>query len=196
MPTCGKCRVTKAWMEFYKNKRARNGLQSECKVCQRYQTKTWQAANRERNRQCTIAWKAANPQRNMVMHRTWTRIRNAMKGREHPPPLQMLGCSYEHLMAHLGEIKDGDSIDHIIPIARYNLDDPVDLMRAFNWHNTQLMPLGENSSKHTALPPNVLELKPVWPNSWWGPECDEYFSSSTIDELRDRSAVGVARGEP
>ena len=88
----------------------------------------------------------------------------------------MLGCSYTQWVEHLGELKQHDHIDHIIPIARYDLNDPIDVMRAFNWRNTQLLPSEQNQTKHASLPTNahLLELKSVWPNAWWAAECDTW----------------------
>ena len=105
-----------------------------------------------------------------VQRRTHDRIHTLMKGRAHPPPLAMLGCSYKQLLDHLGDVTDSVTIDHIIPISRYDLANPVDVMRAFNWRNTQLLPYMENYTKGRSLPCNdtLLELKSVWPDAWWG----------------------------
>ena len=68
-------------------------------------------------------------------------------------------------------------IDHIIPLCYYDLRSPVDQMRCFNWRNTQLLSPTEKVQNGTSLPPNaaLCEMKEVWPESWWGPECDAEF---------------------
>lgn len=113
-------------------------------------------------------WIEANPQLALVRNRTKRRIVE-MLGRAHAPPLTLLGCSYKELSTHLGEIRNGDVIDHIIPLRWYNFADPVDIMRAFNWRNTQRLTHAENTLKGASLPNNDLLLRArlVWPHAWW-----------------------------
>jgi len=86
-------------------------------------------------------------------------------------PLELLGCTYQELATHLGPPADieTDELNHIIPIGRYDLRDPVDQMRAFNYKNTQLLSHNENVSKFNSLPDNatLMKMKDLWPRSWW-----------------------------
>jgi len=107
-----------------------------------------------------------------LMHRTHTRIRSVMKDRQHPPPVEMLGCTYSQLAKHLnceGGIPEGYEIDHIIPLWRYDFDDDVDVMRAFNWQNTRLMERREHFLKGNADLPDcatLREMRSIWPHTW------------------------------
>jgi len=91
-----------------------------------------------------------------------------------PPKIKMevlLGCTYDELVEYLGSPTDIDTVtvDHIIPICRYDLLDPVDVMRAFNYRNLQLMSHTMNKYKGRALPDNatLLKMRDLWPHSWW-----------------------------
>ena len=131
---------------------------------------------RARRLVCNREWERTHP----VVHRTLALIDEALEQRRLPPLSQrdvtvedLLGCSCAELEERLGPIGD-DEIDHIIPLRTYDLSDPIDLMRAFHWRNTQLLAKHAHMIKGASLPPNdqLLQLKAVWPNSWWGPECD------------------------
>jgi len=84
----------------------------------------------------------------------------------------LLGCTYEELAEYLGPPPcdiDHVAVDHIIPICRYDLRDPVDVMRAFNYKNMQLLSHNENMCKGSGLPDNatLLKMRDLWPHSWW-----------------------------
>ena len=88
---------------------------------------------------------------------------------QRPKPLVALDMtSYEEYEAYRGEIGPTDQIDHIIPISCYNLHDPVDRMRAFNYQNTRIVSAADNRAKSGSLPPTeeLNELRHLWPNSW------------------------------
>ena len=117
---------------------------------------------------------------NPVVHRTLARIDEALEQRRLPPLSQrdvtvedLLGCSCAELEERLGPIGD-DEIDHIIPLRAYDLSDPIDLMRAFHWRNTQVLTKEANIVKGASLPPNaqLLKMKDLWPNTWWNASCD------------------------
>ncbi len=44
---------------------------------------------------------------------------------------------------------DGNEIDHVKPLAAFNLQNKDELYEAFNWKNTRLISKHENRSKHT-----------------------------------------------
>ena len=93
----------------------------------------------------------------------------------------LLGCTYDEYDRYLSkwtiwreDVKD-KCIDHIIPIRCYDLADPIDLKRVFNWRNTQVLTKEANMIKGASLPPNaqLLKMKDLWPNTWWNASCDE-----------------------
>ena len=57
---CGKCNETKPTTEFSRNKKRRDGLQSQCKKCMAKSSKAWNQRNRDRHTQIKKAWYEAN----------------------------------------------------------------------------------------------------------------------------------------
>ena len=106
--------------------------------------------------------------------RIGTRVHSAFRWRGlRRPQIKMeilLGCTYDQLVEYLGPPTDIDTVtvDHIIPISQYNLQDPVDVMRVFNYRNLQLLTDTENKYKARGLPDNetLMNMKQVWPHSW------------------------------
>lgn len=157
MKVCTQCSLRKPLTEFYHT-------YSRCKTCRK---------------EYILRQKTAK-----IGQRTAARIRMAFFREgitKHPYPRDLIHCTYEHLANHLGDIGDKE-IDHIIPLSRYNLHDPIDLQHAFHWQNTQLLTREENNSKGNKLPSHdtLQSLKHLWPNSWWHPDCDQYFTGSSI----------------
>lgn len=56
MKRCSKCKETKSKTEFYKLKRAKDGLQSECKECASQYKKQWRINNPEKVKQFRKQW--------------------------------------------------------------------------------------------------------------------------------------------
>ena len=73
----------------------------------------------------------------------------------------LLGCTYNDYDRYLcgwqlwRDGVKGIEIDHIIPIRCYDLADPIDLKRVFNWRNTQVLTKQANMIKGASLPPNA-----------------------------------------
>ena len=102
-------------------------------------------------------------------------------------PRVLLGCSYKKYLAkHLGVTDKNVELDHIIPLSRYDLAHPYDLVRAFNWRNLQL-----RTGPNERLPNNatLLSLRHCWPYSWWAPDHEQ------PDDLKsgDRVPLDLAR---
>tara|TARA_B110001450_G_C17565791_1_gene458759 strand:- start:134 stop:913 length:780 start_codon:yes stop_codon:yes gene_type:complete len=86
--------------------------------------------------------------------------------------LSLLGCSVKEYQEYLGvtdltNLKDrGVEIDHIWPVAAYNLSDPAEQFRAFNYQNTRICNRSENREKSSQLPTvTLMKLVPrhLWP---------------------------------
>lgn len=73
--TCSKCGVVKAPDYFWKNRAAKDGLQSRCKECLgpvlRVNSKNWHAANPERAAQTNRDWRSNNRERHDLAKREW-----------------------------------------------------------------------------------------------------------------------------
>lgn len=89
--------------------------------------------------------------------RIWTALKAANSGKTCRSP-ELLGCSIEHLMQHLeAQFVDGMTwenqglggwdVDHIRPLASFDLTDPEQAKQAFNWANCRPMWGADNRSK-------------------------------------------------
>ena len=80
-----------------------------------------------------------------------------------------IGCTWEQMLEHLGgDIPSGYELDHIIPLCKYDLNNPEDLHNAFNYRNTQLLSSPVHRKKGTKLPDEsvLLQLQDLWPAEW------------------------------
>ena len=85
------------------------------------------------------------------------------KGDKDGSTFKLIGCSPEHLRAHLGD-QPGDT-DHIFPLARY--DAATEQHKMTNWRNLQRLTHMENSDKRDQLPTKAMAAKvprELWPN--------------------------------
>jgi hypothetical protein len=75
---------------------------------------------------------------------------------------ELLGCTWEHLRWHIEAQFDGKMnwenhgsywhLDHIIPLASFDLSDPAHQRRACHWKNLQPLEAKENIRKRNRLP--------------------------------------------
>lgn len=105
--------------------------------------------HRKNNRQVQIA------------HNLRTRINQAVKGRSLGGRMrEMVGCDLGTFIAHIESLWDENmgwhnygrgkgkwSLDHIIPVEWFDLENRIERNKAFNYMNTQPMWCSENSSK-------------------------------------------------
>lgn len=88
MKTCSKCATPKPLAEFYKDKRAADGLKCQCKAChvagcavsvkknpegRRVIQGRYDSANRSARRAASKAWKERHPERCRKLHENWKR---------------------------------------------------------------------------------------------------------------------------
>lgn len=83
----------------------------------------------------------------------------------------MVGCSITELKAHIEaqfvngmrwNVPDSFSIDHLVPIAAFNLLDAEELFWAFNWRNLRPLTLIENLQKSAKLPSPLPSWLPAY----------------------------------
>jgi hypothetical protein len=111
--------------------------------------------------------RAENPQVR-ISHCLRVRVLSAMKSsgvKKAFKTMELLGCSVPELKAHLekqfkpgmnwsNHTKDGWHIDHILPCASFDLTDPEQQKRCFNYTNLQPLWAKDNQSKSSSLPVN------------------------------------------
>lgn len=107
-----------------------------------------------------------------IRSRVATAIRAAKKrGRKitERGAMRYVGCSVEHLIAHLESLfvegmtwdtfgRGGWHIDHVFPVGKANLSDPVELRAAFHWRNCRPMWEQENYAKKARILPHARAL--------------------------------------
>ena len=139
----------------------------------RERARKWQEKNKEKSKELQRKWRERNPQRaNQYVKtryaedpqfalacRVRARVYQAAKkggvsktGRTE----ELIGCSFDFLRQHIErQFKGGMSwgnagsfhIDHIIPLAAFDLTDQMQLKVACNWQNMRPLPPSENMRK-------------------------------------------------
>lgn len=174
--TCTKCKKTKTLAHFYSDSRRPLGVFPYCKECCKKRDATWRRRNKERDRARYSAWSAENKKHRRDYQRVWAqnsrrttihgrlknniraRIAIALAGKAKSTSItKNFGCSLSDLRAYLEQKftngmtwenygRGGWQIDHIIPLAFFDLSDPAQLRTAC--HFTNLQPLWEQDHFH------------------------------------------------
>jgi hypothetical protein len=71
MKICSKCKVERHKSEFHKSARKKDGLQSNCKVCEAARNLSYRADNPWKRAATCAAWTAANPEKNAAKSAKW-----------------------------------------------------------------------------------------------------------------------------
>lgn len=177
---CKGCSEAKNISLFNKNSSARDGLQHCCRACtkskrKRYPEKTlatsriWRAKNIELLRKRKIVYNkkylAADPIRKLRCSLR-SRLHGALRGNHKAgSAVADLGCSIAYFKSYLeSQFKPGMSwdnrgigkgkwhIDHIMPLAAFNLEDRQHFVLAVHYGNLQPLWFEENMSKGHKVP--------------------------------------------
>lgn len=110
-----------------------------------------------------------------MARRVRSRLRSALKAqkvRKDCRTFSLLGCSVQEYRNYLeGLFSQGMSwdnmhlwhIDHIMPVAAFNLQDPEEARMAFHYKNTQPMWADENMSKSATFSfQDLIDYKQSW----------------------------------
>lgn len=172
----------------YEPKKRKRGIDVEG---QKATAKKWRAENTERSAQIShdsyvrhkdeiIARTAARNKaargtgsRHAIMMLCRDRINDALKagGKNGKHTSELLGCSYDEYIAHLGPLHKRMKelnlvIDHIWPIALYDISNAEEQKKAFNYRNTRLCTADENRRKGKKPPDEALAHtvpQELWP---------------------------------
>ena len=173
MKTCTKCNKCKELTEFSKHCRMPDGLASRCKVCKNAYGKKWNQNNPEKKRASSrksskrpeVKKRRNARQRERIKtdpqfrlaRNLRRRFNHALKGKvKSAKTMKLLGCSFLHLMDHLEkqflpgmtwENQGKWHIDHMMPCASFDLEDPEQQRQCCHYTNLQPMWGSENISK-------------------------------------------------
>ncbi len=164
---CSKCKKMKSYDEFYHNHKTLDGYTYTCKKCiynynqseDRIKKRREYMNTYTRNRRLTDpAFKSAQYLRN--------KLNRILSGhREHLNTI--IGCSPQYLRNHIeSQFTDNmtwqnTTIDHILPVTMYDLNDPDEIKICFNYRNLQPMLTVDNIRKgarlNNILPVGILD---------------------------------------
>ena len=178
---CNDCKLHLPLSSFSVSRRRLDGYQRVCKECNAIYYRD--RVDKEKRRE----WGRANFKRRMaeepefcLVKKCRRRVRDALMGKSKcASTVKLLGETPEnvvHTLTRLLPITAPGAttlaechIDHIIPCVAYDLTNPEDQMRCFNWRNLQPLLPRDNMVKSAKLP-SVLELTTishhVWPVKW------------------------------
>ena len=168
---CTQCNVEKEVTEFHKQKGGKYGVRGDCKAClkkyyennrekvKKYK-KEYQIKNREKTSQYSVAYQRERRQNDPVFrmiknYRRRTGLAYTL-GRKSKGTMELLGCNGKELAQHLekqfqpGMTHDNYGewhIDHIKPIASFDLSDPEQEQECFHYTNLQPLWAEDNLSK-------------------------------------------------
>lgn len=129
--------------------------------------RNWRNANREHIRAYKKRRRQNNPHLvliNRLRCRTWGAIRRAL-AKKRGKTIELIGCDPQELLAWIeAQFVDGMSwdriseihIDHVIPLAAFDLDDEVQQMSAFHYTNLRPMWAIDNKRKSCKVPGQKL----------------------------------------
>lgn len=173
--TCTMCGIEKSLTDFWIRK-DRGQHYAECKACKGAKNRRWLRANPHKNKEYENAWKARSPDRvkevwremkrrqrrnpaNRFTHALRTAVAISLKGgRKRRPTYETLGYTLEALRSHLErQFTKGMTwenygewhVDHIIPLAAFNITGPEceDFRTAWGLPNLRPLWASENIRK-------------------------------------------------
>jgi hypothetical protein len=175
MKKCTRCGLDKSLDQFHKEKVGRKGVRSQCKLCAETLRRARIASHPERHRaQRAITAKRFNdthPERQRdyqriryatnltvkLARRLRSRTRSALKnGQKAGSAVRDLGCSIPELRLYLeSKFQSGMSwdnygewhIDHVKPLAKFDLTDRAQLLEACRYTNLQPLWAEDNRKK-------------------------------------------------
>lgn len=173
MKKCTKCGVEQGLEEFYKHKDKKDGLRSNCKNCLMKQNKTHYQKNKQHIKEYIKKYRKENKSKrnkyekerrkndpqfritNNLRKRTYMGI-ISQGGTKSASTQELLGCSFDYIRIYIeSQFIEGMSwenypdweIDHIRPMASFDLTDPEQQRQCCHYSNLRPLWAEENSSK-------------------------------------------------
>ena len=173
MKTCNVCGETKKMREFYKHQTGKDGRMCRCKVCHRLTVKNRYHGDpeykRKHNEACNRRIMARYHSDPVVRIKKLLRARmsKAMDGNLKPESsMELIGCTPEFLRGYIAArfrkgmkwgVKGSFEVDHILPIAAFDLTDEWQRKKAFHYTNLQPLTMDENRRKSDKYDPDDLD---------------------------------------
>jgi hypothetical protein len=147
-------------------------------------SKLWRENNKARFKQLQENWRQKNPGRSneyikrryaedpsfAMAYRVRARVYQAIQkggASKNGSTEELVGCSFDYLRQHIERQFKGSMswdnpssfhIDHIVPLASFDLTDPAQLKVACNWQNLRPIPPKKNMSKGAKLTEPQMHL--------------------------------------
>ena len=160
---CSHCLTVKAWPdEFY-------GQGGQCKHCTgQKQLAARQLPERRASRNQCERKRRQDSDIARITHNLRTRLTKAVtraRATKHKGTLDLIGCSVSELHAHISSLFVGSMswdnygsfwhIDHIKPLAAFDLHNPAELAASMHFSNLQPLTIRDNCSKGSMLPDGI-----------------------------------------
>ena len=211
MKRCTKCKEEKELLKFKKRTDYKHLYRSHCILCDKKQKrnyynknkirildgqKQFRLRNKDRVRSRKQKWKQKKMKSSPIfktLKRLRTRMAYALKGKQKTAnTMALLGCTVEDLRSHLqSQFTEGMTwenrgkvwhIDHLLPCASFDLNDPEQQRRCFHYTNLQPLFAFDNMSKGEK---NIYGPYMKWESGQWHININgEYMSRSRMVEER------------
>jgi ribosomal protein L16 Arg81 hydroxylase len=201
MKTCTKCGVQKPLEGFYKNLAKKDGLQHSCKECERKYKRLYIKNNPIKYSEQRRKDRLKHIDRSRKWFREYTRkrrredpsfritencrrrINHALKGNNKSTSTQkLIGCTWKYLKQWLESQMtdtmtfDTIHIDHLMPLASFDMTKPEEQRKACHYTNLQPMLPSKNISKSSKI---TYDMR--WNGQQWE------INRSGVYELRDKN---------
>ena len=160
--SCTKCGISKDLSYFCIDRSTKTGYTSQCKVCRVIYTNLWKVANTDKVRDINKRYVTKRLKEDVeynILHKLRVRTKNAIKnqyGSKAYSTIELLGCSIHETRSHIEtQFSNGMTwdnygewhIDHIKPCSSFDLTDPSQQKKCFNYKNLQPLWAKDNFKK-------------------------------------------------
>jgi hypothetical protein len=181
---CCTCKISKTSIEFNKQSSSKDGLQSNCRECQKITSKQWHLNNREYHIQNMSNWQKNNREhlneyfnkyleepQHRIAHNLRSRLGSALKIQnttKNSKTLNLLNISFPLFIEWINltkkyfipkDYKGVLNNDHFFPLSKFNLRNEDELKLAMHWSNIRVITQKDNCFKKDKLPSPLEKFK-------------------------------------